>query len=425
MEQSNEPIPNNDINHNQEAQEQTQTAEANEPIQSQPVNQVNNVDQQPAPAINQVDVAPKKIEINGTVLDNKCPNCGAPLFFNAETENWKCNYCDSMFNLEQLSNYNNASNAKYNEEPGEIEYSTTNENIEFVNYTCENCGAQIVADEQTTATFCVYCGNTAILKNKLSGEFAPDLIIPFKKAKKTATEAFKGLSKCRPLMPKGFNDEKNIEKIRGVYIPFWLYDMSIAGTLNYNAQKITSWTRGDTVYTKTDTYHVVRDGVMSYQKIPMDASTRFDNNIMNSIEPFDYQGLKNYNHAYLSGFLAEKYDDDENKIREEVTKRAINSTITQMDSTLRLYSSKMITLNTLAPSSINKSYALLPVWMVNVKYNNKQYIFAMNGQTGKFIGDIPIDKKKAIIIGLITFLVTFAIVIIISIILFLAKGGTL
>ena len=138
-------------------------------------------------------------------------------------------------------------------------------------------------------------------------------MIPFKKENKEAIEAFKGLSKGRPLMPSNFNNEKNIEKIKGVYIPFWLYDLDVSGTVNMNANVVTTWTRGRTHYTKTDTYNVNRGGSMKFNNIPVDASTRFENDIMNSIEPFNFQELIPYNHAYLSGFYAEKYDEEGEK----------------------------------------------------------------------------------------------------------------
>ena len=40
-------------------------------------------------------------------------------------------------------------------------------------------------------------------------------------------------------------------------------------------------------------------------------------------------------------------------------------------------------------------YALYPVWLLNTTWNNNQYTFAMNGQTGKFVGDLPVDKAAA------------------------------
>ena len=226
-------------------------------------------------------------------LDNKCPACGAPILYKPNLKKWKCDYCKSEFTLEEMKKYNNASNEKNNiKEEVKKEIQKENDNTNYYEYNCKDCGAKIIADENTVATFCVYCGNTAILKEKLSGKFAPDMIIPFKNEKEKAIEAFKSLNKGRPLMPNFFNDEKNIEKIKGVYIPFWLYDVKVSGELDATSTTSTTWTVGDTVYTKTDTYRLEREGEMSFNKIPVDGSTRFDNDIMNTIEPFNYSELE-------------------------------------------------------------------------------------------------------------------------------------
>lgn len=360
------------------------------------------------------------------VLDNKCPGCGAALFFKPEVGKWKCDFCDGEYSLEDLQKYNNASSVENNSPVAEEK--VTNDQIqntadsisegEYVSYLCQNCGAEIVADEQTASTFCVYCGNTAILKNKLSGSFAPDKVIPFKTEKKAAINAFVGLSKGRPLMPKGFNNKDNIEKIRGIYIPFWLYDFTVSGNLNCKGEKVTSWIRGNTRYIKTDYYSLLRSGSMELERIPVDASTRFDNSIMNSIEPFDYKEMVPYNHAYLSGFLAERFDDNEEITLKNATERAKKTAELTMYNDSVGYTAKIITENTLTPTNTKREYALLPVWMVNVKYEDKMHIFAMNGQTGEFIGDIPLDKKKAIIIGISLFVGVFLLVLLISFIVY-------
>lgn len=350
----------------------------------------------------------------GKVLDNKCPSCGAAIHFKPELGKFKCDYCDSEFTAEQLKDMN-----KLNEEVKEN--SKSDSYSDYVNYNCPDCGAEIIADANTAATFCVYCGNTSIIKNRLSGEFAPKYIIPFKVEKKKAIDAFKGLRKGRPLVPKTFVSEKNIEKITGVYIPFWLYNVDVDGTVNAKATKVTSWSVGDTRYTKTDYYNVVRSGNMSYYRVPVDGSTRFNNDMMNSIEPFDYGKLIDYNHAYLSGFLAEKYDVSKDDAFVDAKNRTLNSTKEQMLSSMIGYTSKTITSNSLESTVRDTEYVLLPVWMVNVKYRDKFYLFAMNGESGKFIGNIPLDKKKAIFITFVTFIVSFLICVGISYLVFL--GG--
>ncbi len=345
----------------------------------------------------------KKKEVKASresAVHNKCPACSAPIFFQPNLNKWKCEYCNSEFSLEEMQKYNNASSEENNKEvEGKIE-----EEIELTSYKCENCGAEIVADSNTAATFCVYCGSVAILKSKLTGKFAPDSIIPFKKERDEAVKAFEGLAKGRPLCPKDFTDKKNIEKIKGVYIPFWLHNITIKGSLNSNATRVTSWSSGDYRYTKTDIYKLFRKGEISYIRVPVDGSTNFDNDVMNSIEPFNYEDLIKYNHAYLSGFFAEKYDVPSEDTINEASNRAIESTKDIMYEDAKTYTTRSVYEDTLSATENDTEYAMLPVYMVNVKYEGKNYIFAMNGETGKFIGNIPLDKKKAWLYGILIFI---------------------
>ena len=342
----------------------------------------------------------KSMEKEGAI-NNKCPSCGAPITFNPKLNKWKCDYCNSEFTLEEMQKYNNASSEENNKE---VKEQIDDEELELTSYKCQNCGAEIVADQNTAATFCVYCGSVAILKSKLSGKFAPDSIIPFKKTNDEAIKAFESLAKGRPLCPSDFTNKKNIEKIKGVYIPFWLHNITISGTLNSNATRVKTWSSGDYIYTKTDFYELVRSGEVKFVRVPVDGSTNFDNDIMNSIEPFDYSKLEKYNHAYLSGFFAEKYDVPSEETLNDANNRALESTKDVMYEGTAMYDTRNITTNTLKPIENNTEYALLPVWMVNVKYGDKNYIFAMNGENGKFIGNIPLDKKKAFFYGVLMFI---------------------
>lgn len=365
--------------------------------------------------------APKKVvQKKEKAIDHKCPGCRAPIFFVPSLSKWKCEYCNGAYTLEELQKYNNASSLEHNNNVHLTE-GTVDDAVQdlYTSYKCKNCGAEIVADSETAATFCVYCGNTAILKSKLSGQFKPDLIIPFKKEKQVAINAFKNLSNGRPFLPDDFNDESNIEKIRGIYIPFWIYDMVISGGIEGRGQKVTSWSRGDTHYTKTDYYKIYRDGSIRFNKIPVDGSSRFANDIMSSIEPFNYNELVPYNHAYLSGFLAERYDIDGDILVGDAVTRAIESTKTTFLNDATGFSSKSLYTDFLRANDVVKKYALFPVWMVNVKYKDKYYLFAMNGQTGEFIGNMPIDSKKVWKYGIKWFLITFIGIVALIFILFM------
>lgn len=336
-------------------------------------------------------------------LDSKCPNCGGIVVYKPSLRKFTCAYCDGIYTKEELK-----------KEKKKKEIENNKENVSYITYSCNNCGAEIIADEDTVATFCIYCGNTAILKNKVSGEFAPDFILPFQKEKEDAIAAFKKLTKGRPFVPKDFTAIENIEKIRGVYIPFWLYDVLVEGSIVCDAHTIQSWRSGNTMYTKTSYYKLYRSGNMKYEKVPVDGSTRFDNAIMNSIEPFHYQDLIPYSHEYLSGFFALKYDVSLQEAFPDANTRCLNSSKNLLYEDCIGYPTKIITENTLSSKVMDKKYVLLPVWMVNIKYKEKLYIFAMNGQTGEFIGDIPLDKKKIILWGIILFLLFFSVVILLS-----------
>lgn len=346
----------------------------------------------------------------GKVLDNRCPHCNAPIVYNPTLKKFKCEYCDSEFTAKELKDME-----KLSKEEVVVEN-------EYDIYNCPDCGAEIIADKNTAATFCLYCGNYSIIKSRLTGEFAPSKIIPFKKDKEEAVKAFKSLKKGRPLLPDAFSDQRNIEKITGLYIPFWLYDISTNGTLEADCKQIRSWTRGDTHYTKTDTYDVSRSGEMRFEKVPVDGSTRFDNDIMNSIEPFDYSELEDYNHAYLSGFLAEKYDVSESDAFKDADERSKNSTRMFLDAAISNYTVKVVRNCNVFVTKDKSEYVMLPVWMVNVKFMNKMYLFAMNGQTGEFIGNMPVDKRKAVMWGIFVFVLSFVIVTLISLFMYYGLG---
>ena len=335
------------------------------------------------------------------VLDNKCPACNAPISFNPVNQKWDCEYCGSKFSLEDMQQHNNASTVQANtvvvnvEKMGEMDM-----------YHCNNCGAEIIADDTTTSTFCVYCGSTAILKNKIDAGRAPNYIIPFKNIKEDAINAFTKVTKNKLLVPKCFKDIKNIEKVTGVYIPFWAYDLNASGEVELRGVDITTWSDSVYRYTRTDTYAVKRRGYFDYEKVLADASSRFKDELMDSIEPFNYNELTPYNHAYLSGFLAEKYDVEEEAGLQRATERTMMTCNDLIKSSVR-HSSVSIVNNGMNIKPSHCHYIMLPVWMVNIKYKDKMYTFAMNGQTGKLVGDMPIGTRETILWTLGIFICSF------------------
>lgn len=323
-------------------------------------------------------------------------NCGSPLPFDATIGQWKCAACGSVFSAEQISQITTDSDLDITPEeptpppvPDAGDYGSQPD-LSF--YRCKNCGAEMVADETTSAAFCVYCGSTAILKGRLEGEFRPSRVIPFAKTKDDAINAFKGLMDLENFVPNDFTRESNIEKITGVYIPFWLYSGDVQGHLSGRLREVTSWMSGNYKYTKTDIYEVERAGSVGFDSIPADGSKKFDDDTMDSIEPFDLSKLVPFNYSYLSGFLAEKYDVSADEDKERAARRMRNTILHHLEATVNGVLENCR--EHVREDIQNVEYVLMPVWMLNTFYKGKPYIFAMNGQTGKLVGDVPIDKGK-------------------------------
>lgn len=329
------------------------------------------------------------------VLDHECPSCGANIPFNPITQKWDCKYCGASYSLEDFKKYDNEIKNENKDE----------EKIEIDEYECPNCGARVVTDSNTSATSCVYCGSTTIIKSRLQGEFKPSKVIPFSQPKERAIEEFYKFSKKKWFAPKEFCRRENIQKVEGVYIPFWLYNCKSSGKIQADLKKFTTWSSGDYRYTKVDIYDCIREGNMEFIGVPVDGSTKFADDIMDSIEPYDYEKMKLFSPSYLSGFLAEKYDVEKEDAYSRAKNRIKNSTIDELKSNISGFDVVTVRDSNVDIQRDSDEYVLLPVWMLNIMYKNKMYTFAMNGQTGKMVGNVPISPKKLILKALIVELI--------------------
>ena len=335
-----------------------------------------------------------------TNITYKCPECGAEIFWNAKKNCWKCDYCDSEYTLEQLQESGQGEevdeeNVQHHEEVDKDEYSKSNDGTvgdDLVKYTCSHCGSEIITNRTTAATVCVYCGNSVIMGEQVIDDFEPDYIIPFRIEKKAVMEQFREFSK-KPLTPKDFDCDKIVDKMQGVYIPFWLYSGTCHGEIDGEGINVRSWRSGDYQYTERKHYHVYRDGTLGFKNIPVDGSKQTENDAMDSIEPFDYSEMVPFNTGYLSGYLAERFDEDDHVCYKRAEERISNTTRDELKKTCHYTTTTIDHYN--RELKVNKArYALFPTWLLYTTYKDEKYFFAMNGQTGKFIGNLPIDKLK-------------------------------
>lgn len=330
------------------------------------------------------------------ITEYECPCCGAGLKFSGTEQKLSCEYCDNTFELDAVKEYNTAVRETVPDEfVWEDDTQAQWDPQEQANrFSCPSCGGEILTEATTAATFCPYCDSPTILSGRVSGGLRPDAVIPFKTTKEDAKKAFQALCKGKPLLPKGFTDRQRLEKITGVYVPFWLYYCSGSVHGNYRATRVHTWSDPRYHYTKTDYFMLARSAQAGFSGIPMDGSAKMEDAIMESIEPFNMDDAVDFDTAYLSGFLADKYDveakDGEDRIRQRV-----DATLEElMAPSFMGFSSVTPAQKNLQVSHNRARYLLLPVWMLHSKYEGKTYVFAMNGQTGKMTGTLPIDKKK-------------------------------
>lgn len=341
----------------------------------------------------------------------KCPGCGAAMEFDSDTQKLKCSRCQTSIDVktyekEYASLMEEVAGVDSKEEAPKAERGSV---PDMKIYNCQSCGAQLVADEYTSATFCSYCGNPTLVEDRLQGEFKPQVIIPFKINKNQAVDIYKKWLKKGPLTPKELSTSSTIEKISGVYVPFWLYSYSARSQMNAHANKVRTTRKGDTEYTYTDHFDVYRDVRAQFNRIPADASEKMSDKEMDMLEPYNYEDIENFAMPYLSGYLSERFNYTAGEMEERAKKRADRYITDITRDTIKGYSSVSITGNNVSMRSGGSEYALFPVWMLNFRFKNKEFHFYLNGQTGKIVADRPISGAKAAIYGVAIFVITLII----------------
>lgn len=321
-------------------------------------------------------------------MEYKCPACGGTLSFDSESQKLKCMYCDSEY---ELSRFENSEEMNWEISPGN-QWDEDEENSMEI-YSCNSCGGEIVCENTTVSTSCPYCGNPVVLKGKLSGMLKPDYVIPFKLDKNAAKQALRRHVNSKKLVPKLFKNEHHIDEIKGIYIPFWLFDANVEAGISYRGERIRTWSDSKNNYVEHSYYDIYREGTVAFDHIPVDGSEKMPDDLMESIEPFDFGEAVEFKKAYLAGYLADKYDIDANASIEAANYRVRTSTERIFRETVSGYSSVIPQGSVVNLKNGIAHYALYPVWLLNTTWQGKTYTFAMNGQSGKFVGDLPIDKK--------------------------------
>ena len=326
----------------------------------------------------------------------KCPNCGGAISFDSQTQKLKCPYCDSELEVEALEAYDKV---LQQEQGDDLQWETPSENPwqegeeeNLRTYICASCGGQIVGDATLAATACPYCDNPVVIMQQFAGDLKPDYVIPFKLDKEQAVQALKQHYKGKRLLPKTFKDENHIRQIKGIYVPFWLFDADVDADFRFKGTRSFTWSDSRYVYTRTSHYAILRGGKLSFDRVPVDGSTKMDDDLMESLEPYDFSQAVDFQTAYLAGYLADRYDVLAEESTQRANARIRQSTEDSFRDTVTGYLTVLPQSSSVRMKNGRSKYALYPVWLLHTKWKDTSYTFAMNGQTGKMAGNLPMDK---------------------------------
>ena len=345
---------------------------------------------------------------------DSCPACTGPLHFVGESGKLECDYCGSTYDVAEIealyagqeagakAAFQEAEAKEKTGEPGEEpawdtsalqgDWGADGEGMKA--YNCPSCGAELICDATTAATSCPYCGNNTIVPGQFGGTMKPDYVIPFKLDKKAAVAALKKHYSKKFFLPRAFSSGNHLEEVQGIYVPFWLFDAGAEADCRFHATRSHTHTDGDYRVTVTEHFDVRRSGTMEFERIPVDGSKKMPDDYMDSIEPFDYAGLKSFSTAYLPGYLADKYDVTAQESMERADRRCHNSAFDQMRRDISGYEVVNQVGGNVRLHRGKVHYVLMPVWTLRTRWKNQDYLFMMNGQTGKMVGDLPVSNGK-------------------------------
>ena len=326
----------------------------------------------------------------------KCPCCDGAIEFDTQAQKMACPYCGTEFEMETLLAYDQelnsatADNMSWDVQAGCNWQEGETEGLRV--YSCQSCGGEIVGDETLGATSCPFCGNPVVMMGQFAGALKPDYVIPFQLDKKQAKEALQKHYMGKRLLPKAFKNQNHIDEVKGVYVPFWLFDADADAHIRYKGTRVRMWSDSRYDYTETSFFNITRAGGIGFEKVPVDGSTKMDDALMESIEPFDFSQAVDFQTAYLAGFFADKYDVDSQMSVERANERIRQSTADAFATTVNGYTTVTPVSTNIALQNGVAKYALYPVWLLTTNWKGQKFTFAMNGQTGKFVGDLPLDK---------------------------------
>lgn len=316
----------------------------------------------------------------------ECPNCAANLKFDIARQQLYCEACETVM------------------DPYSFQKDRDAEEYEATVFICPQCGGRLITEDTTAATFCSYCDSSTILDSRISREKKPAYIIPFQKTREDCRLAYRKLLRHAVFAPGELKDEANIEKFRGIYMPYWVYDLKKEGSVSFLGTKDLR-IEDYLIYR----YYKIECDVYSEMKgLAYDASETFSDDLGGAIAPFDLQKRKPFTPSFLSGFYADTGDVNQYEYLEEAKDIAEEENCQRFleiggcgEYHLGEGDYRDVLSTALRPDDTEVGLALLPVWFLSYRKGDRVAYVAVNGQTGKAAADIPVDFKKYLLASLL------------------------
>lgn len=324
------------------------------------------------------------------IMEQKCPSCGAPLRFDPEQGVLLCDSCGNRHAIPAELQIGDVQLDGF--DFNVLTDHAADEHADALPvYHCVSCGAEVIVPEARITTTCPYCGNNIVLTDKVTGKLRPDGVIPFGIDQKHLPDAVNDFYRGKALLPRDFFTEHTLGKVTGVYVPFWMFGGKVSGTLRFRGETVSMFRQGDYEITQTHHYQLMRDADVTFRDVPVDASGRIPDKLMDSLEPFDMADAKAFDTRYLAGFTADRFDQAKYDVSDRAKRRMIASAEDAVEATLYDYAGIRRAGGELR-AMLTARYLLLPVYLFSIEYGGKSYEFAMNGQTGKVVGELPVGK---------------------------------
>jgi ribosomal protein L37AE/L43A len=346
--------------------------------------------------------------MTATNQTSRCPNCGGIATFDIARGLLVCGQCGSTFALPAPAPEDPAAAPpppSSADTPlalvGLAEAPPTGDAPAVATYRCESCGADIVAESRTGITVrCHYCHNPVVLMPAISGEYAPDAIVPFTITREAAVESFRKYTSRHRFTRRAFFDEANIEKLTGVYLPYFAVDAYLEGEFTAEAERRHSFSQGNATITDHQVFALYRRTRFFIDDYAIEALTQaLSAKIVNCVQPFDLTKLAPFDYRYLVGFQAERRDlgAEELEGRMQADFASITTRIVTADfRSLGYDSMPRPSTRSLTVTSSERKYCLLPVWLFTYldRAKGKTYYYAVNGQSGEASGILPVSGVK-------------------------------